>query len=95
MWRQPSPWPDTTELCLGEGPRRKSWLTGERAVNYAQKQRKKGLVSNVRTVLPLSGLVGDPLGASSDSRGHCRDQIPGETPQNWQDSGIIPVKIVP
>ncbi len=60
MWRQLSPWPDTTRLCLGEDPRRKSWLTWGRAVGYAPKQEQSGLLSNLTTVLPRSDLVGGP-----------------------------------
>jgi hypothetical protein len=62
-------------------------------VRYAQKQYEMGFFINMTTVLPPSGLVGGPPGPSSVSGGHCRDRIPGETPQNWRDRGIIPDKV--
>jgi hypothetical protein len=51
-------------------------------VRYAQKQDKKDFFSKVTTVLPSSCLLRDHPGSFSVSGGHCRNRIPGQTPQN-------------
>jgi hypothetical protein len=53
---------------------------------------KGGPFINMTTVWSLSGLVGDPPGASSVSGGHCREAIPREAPHNRRDRGITPIE---
>ena len=50
-------------------------------MRYAQKQDKRGFFSNVTTVLPLSGLVGDHTGAFSGPGGHSRDRFRPNNPE--------------
>ncbi len=87
MWLQLSPWPGTTKQCSGEG--QEIVLTEGRTMRYAQKQGERGFFTNMRTVLPTSCLLGHHPGSLQVAGAHWRDRIPGETPQNWQDRGII------
>ena len=80
MWRQPSPWPDTTKLCSGEG--QEIWLTEGQTVRYAQKQENRGFFINVTTVLPLSGLMGGDTAAVSGFRVPSLAPLSSRRPQN-------------
>ena len=59
-------------------------------MRYAQKQGKRGFFTYMTTVLPSSCLVRDHPGSLQVAGARWRDRIPGETPQNRQDRGIIP-----
>src|SRR5208283_5473308 len=46
----------------------------------------------VTTVLPVSGRVGDHMGAFSGSEEPIRDPAPAQKPPEWQDRHLIPAK---
>jgi hypothetical protein len=56
MSLQPSPWPDTTKLCSGEG--QEILIDGGAHGEARSKTGIIGLFHNVTTVLPLSSLLG-------------------------------------
>ena len=58
-------------------------------MRYAQNQRKRGFFINMTTALPPCGLLRHHPGSLQAAGAHWRVRIPEETPQNWQDRGII------
>jgi hypothetical protein len=82
--------PDWVKACVQLMPARTLCLTEERAVRYAQKPYKRLFFSNMAEVLWLSSLVADHPRAYSVLGKPAWDLIPGQTPQNWNDRGMIP-----
>ncbi len=89
MWPRRFPWPDIIALCSGDEHGCESWLTASPGVRYAQKPENTGFFSNMAGVLRVSGLPVDHPRAYSVSGEPAWDRIPGQTPQKWEDLGII------
>ena len=97
MWHQPCPWPHAARLYLRKGPHARSLLTWGHAVRYAPQLDKAGLLINMTTVLPPSGLVRGRLVSMRDQRNHLstlqrpEDRRNGNTPHKCPSNKEMPL----
>jgi hypothetical protein len=89
MWYRRLSWPHISALCSGEDD--KDILVDREACGEVSSKRgKKDLFRQLdegfAILLPLETLSGVLAGGRST----LARPIPGETPPNWQDRGIIP-----
>ena len=78
MWLQPSPWPDTTELCSGDEPT-EILVDGGADGEVRSETGKIRLFHQRDDGFASVGSCGTRYGAFSGS-GEPRDRIPGQTP---------------
>lgn len=83
-----SPCPDAVKLSSGDG--QEILLDGEESVRHGRAQKMPGSLSNVTTVLPVSGIVGRVTGPYRGERNYPLAVQRHQDDQNWQDRGIIP-----